>query len=143
MQRSPKRTDDQDQSAKVKTFALTHGLHAQLNRTGGKSMTTSKQFLTLAMAFVMSATVAIAQTRTITIYVSGSGSASESDRQQAMDEATQQAQNWANSSCIGIVVNTNTTSQSCVKLGSEDQNDVSYTCMVTVKAACQIESRGR
>src|SRR5579875_2470647 len=106
-------------------------------------MFTTKRVIAMAMAVVLSATVAGAQTRTMTTYDSGSGSASEPDRQQAMDEATQQAQNWANSSCIGMVVNTKTTSQNCLKLGSEDDGNVTYTCMVVVKAECQIEYRGR
>ncbi len=72
------------------------------------------------------------QMRTITTYTSGSGSASEPDRSQAMDEATQQAQNWANSTCIGMVTMTNITSSGCVKFGSDDDNSATYTCTVTV-----------
>jgi hypothetical protein len=83
------------------------------------------------------------QLKTLTTYTTGSGSATESDRGQAMDEATEQAQNWANSTCMGTVTATNTTSSSCIKLGSDDENNVTYTCMVTVKATCEIEYRGR
>jgi hypothetical protein len=99
---------------------------------------------TLILALVLPGTLAVAQQiRTVTTYTSGSGSATESDRGQAMDEATEQAQNWANSSCMGTVTNTNTTSSSCVKLGSNDQNNVTYTCMVAVKATCEIQYRGK
>jgi len=50
---------------------------------------------------------------------------------------------WADSTCIGTVTNTNTTSSSCIKLGSDEDNNVTYTCMVTVKATCEIQYRGR
>jgi hypothetical protein len=98
----------------------------------------------LSLALVVPSTVSVAQQmRTMTTYTNGSGSATESDRQSAMDEATETAQNWANSTCIGTVTNTNTTSSSCIKLGSDEDNNVTYTCMVTVKATCEIQYRGR
>jgi hypothetical protein len=100
----------------------------------------STLFAALALAFV---SADAQQTKTITTYVFGNGSASEPDRSQSMDEATQQAQNWANSTCMGTVTSSNTTSSSCIKTGSDDENNVNYTCMVTVKAACEIEYRGR
>ena len=106
-------------------------------------MRTKFRFLALVLVLVLPSAISLAQMRTITTYVTGSGSATESDRGQALDEATQQAQNWANSTCMGTVTNTNTTSQNCIKLGSEDENNLSYTCMVTVKATCQVEYRGR
>ncbi len=97
----------------------------------------------LSLSLIVPSTMAIAQEKTMTTYTTGSGSATESDRQSAMDEATQTAQNWANSTCIGTVTTTNTTSANCIKLGSDDQNNVTYTCMVTVKATCEIQYRGR
>ena len=100
------------------------------------------KLLTLCVALALPASASVAQqTRTVTTYTTGSGSATESDRGQSMDEATQQAQNWANSSCIGTVVRSNTTSSGCIKLGSDD--NVTYTCTVTVRATCEIEYRGR
>jgi hypothetical protein len=100
--------------------------------------------LALCLALALPGTLAFAQQiRTVTTYTNGSGSATESDRGQAMDEATEQAQNWANSSCMGTVTNTNTTSSSCIKLGSDDENNVTYTCMVAVKATCEIQYRGK
>jgi hypothetical protein len=83
------------------------------------------------------------QTKTVTTYVTGNGSASEPDRGQSIDEATEQAQNWANSTCMGTVTSSNTTSSSCIKIGSDDENNVTYSCTVTEKAACEIEYRGR
>jgi hypothetical protein len=102
------------------------------------------KLLTLAAAIALTCVTADAQQmRTVTTYTSGNGSATESDRGQAMDEATEQAQNWANSTCMGTVTNTSTTSSNCLKLGSDDQNNVTYTCTVVVKATCEIQYRGR
>jgi hypothetical protein len=103
-----------------------------------------------AKLFIIAVALALAcistdaqQTRTMTTYTTGTGSAVEADRGQAMDEATQTAQNWANSACIGTVTNTNTTSSNCTQLGSDDQNNVTYDCVVTVKATCVIQYNGR
>jgi hypothetical protein len=102
------------------------------------------KLFTLAAALLLTCVTADAlQMRTVTTFTSGSGSATEPDRGQAMDEATEQAQNWANSTCIGTVTNTNTTSSNCLKFGSDDQNNVTYTCTVVVKATCEIQYRGR
>jgi hypothetical protein len=102
------------------------------------------KLLILWTAFAISTTVMIGQQmRTMTAYTTGTGSASEPDRSQSLDEATEQAQNWANSSCIGTMTTTNTTSSGCVKIGSVDENNVSYACTVTVKAACEIQYRGK
>jgi hypothetical protein len=102
------------------------------------------QLFTLLAALVLTCFTADAQqTKTITTYTTGTGSAVEADRGQAMDEATQTAQNWANSACIGTVTNTNTTASNCTQLGSADENNVTYDCMVTVKATCEIQYRGK
>ena len=96
----------------------------------------------VALAFACVSTDA-QQTKTMTTYTTGTGSAVEADRGQSMDEATQTAQNWANSACIGTVTTTNTTASACVQLGSADENNITYNCSVTVKATCEIEYRGR
>ena len=103
----------------------------------------AKIFLvTLAVLAPQTAVIA-QQTRTMTTFITGSGSATESDRGSAIDEATQTAQNWANSTCIGTVVAVNTTSSNCIKLGSDADGTTSFTCMVFVKATCEIPFRGR
>lgn len=83
------------------------------------------------------------QTKTLVTFTTGSGSASEADRSQAMDEATQSAQNWANSSCIGMVTATNTVFSACTKIGSDEDGNATYSCSVTVNARCEVEYRGR
>jgi hypothetical protein len=104
----------------------------------------------LSRIATLTATLAIAgcailgaQTRTLVTYTTGSGSASEADRGQAIDEATQTAQNWANSSCMGMVTAVDTTFSNCSKIGSDDDGNVTYMCTVNVKARCEIQYRGR
>jgi uncharacterized protein YbjQ (UPF0145 family) len=106
---------------------------------------TKMRVLTLvtAMTVISAAALSAQQLRTLVTYTFGNGSATEADRNQALDEATQNAQNWANSACIGTVTNTNTTSSSCIKTGSEEDNNAQYTCMVSVKAQCETQYRGR
>jgi len=101
--------------------------------------------LSTVVAALILACVAInaQQMKTMTTYTTGTGSAVEADRGQAVDEATQSAQNWANSSCIGTVSSINTTSSNCTQLGSTDENNVTYDCVVTVKATCVIQYKGR
>jgi len=81
--------------------------------------------------------IGAAEARNITIWVTGSGTATESDRGSAVDEATEQASEQANAICIGTVVNVERTGTTC--FGGDDDNP--YTCMVFVKAACQLQGR--
>jgi hypothetical protein len=94
-----------------------------------------------ALAILALACAAGAQTRTITTYTTGTGSATESDSSQATSEATQQAENWANSSCLGTVTASSTTASGCVNTGSGD--NPSYTCTVSVRDTCEVEYRPR
>jgi hypothetical protein len=89
------------------------------------------------------ATANAQQLKTIITYTSGFGSATETDRDLAMSEATQTAQNWANSSCMGMVTDTNTTASACSKLSTDDEGNITWLCSVTVKDRCQTEFRGR
>ena len=99
--------------------------------------------LLAAMALAGIGALYAQQLRTLVTYTYGTGSATEPERGQAMDEATQNAQNWANSACIGTVTNSNVTTSTCLKTGSEDNNNVQYGCTVSVKARCETEHRGR
>jgi hypothetical protein len=83
------------------------------------------------------------QLKTIITYTSGFGSATETDRDLAISEATQTAQNWANSSCMGIVTDSNTASSACTKLSTDEDGNVTWLCSVTVKNRCEIEYRGK
>ena len=83
------------------------------------------------------------QLRTLVTYTYGTGSATEADRGQSLEEAMQNAQNWASSACIGMVTNTNVTASTCLKTGSDEDNNVQYGCTVSVKARCETEYRGR
>jgi mannose/fructose/N-acetylgalactosamine-specific phosphotransferase system component IIC len=95
-----------------------------------------------AVALAIAVPMAVAQqTRTTIVYTTGQGSSTDADRGQATSDATQTATNWANSSCIGIVTNTNVTFSQCSPIGSGD--DTKYVCTVSVKATCEIQSRGR
>ncbi len=104
---------------------------------------TRRTFVNIFASLAIAGAVALASAETVTTYTNGNGSASEPDRGQAMDEATQQAQNWANSTCIGMVTQTETVSSNCIKTGSDEDNTVSYTCMVNVRDTCEIQTRGR
>jgi len=107
-------------------------------------MTRTKLFaIVLTTALVCAAAVHAQQLKTLVTYTTGSGSATESDREQALDEAAQNAQNWANAACVGSVTNTNTISSTCFKTGSEENGNVAYTCMATVKARCETQYRAR
>lgn len=94
---------------------------------------------TLVLAFAVHGQ----QVHTLVTYTFGTGSATEPDRSQAVDEATQSAQNWANSACIGTVTNTNTTSSNCFTTGSDEDNNIQCACTVSLKARCETEYRGR
>jgi hypothetical protein len=94
------------------------------------------------LALIVAIPMAVAQqTRTTIIYTTGQGSSTNTDQNQATSDATQTATNWANSSCIGTVTNTNVTFSQCSPLGSGDNTQ--YVCTVSVKATCEIQSRGR
>jgi glycine cleavage system H lipoate-binding protein len=102
------------------------------------------QAIALFTALTLSLAAARAQQlRTIITYTSGFGSASETDRDLAISEATQTAQNWANSTCTGMVTDSNTTTSTCAKLSTDGDGNVTWLCSVTVKDRCEIEYRGR
>jgi hypothetical protein len=89
------------------------------------------------------ATANAQQLKTVVTYTSGFGSATETDRDLAISEATQTAQNWANSSCLGTVTDSNTSSSACSKLGTDSDGNITWFCSVAVKNRCEIEYRGR
>jgi hypothetical protein len=100
--------------------------------------------IALFAALTFSWTAANAQQlKTIVTYTSGFGSATETDRDLAISEATQTAQNWANSTCMGSVTDSNTTNSACSKLSTDEDGNVTWFCSVTVKNRCEIEYRGR
>ena len=41
------------------------------------------------------------------------------------------------------MINTITTSSSCSKPEADDQNNVTYTCTVTVRARCEVVTKGK
>lgn len=90
----------------------------------------------LTIVAVAASLIAVAEGRTITTWVFGGGTAQEDDRDTAVSEATDQATQQANAICIGTVVTVEKTGTSCFGGG-----DSPYTCMVFVKAACQIQVR--
>ncbi|WP_263350423.1 hypothetical protein [Acidicapsa acidisoli] len=89
------------------------------------------------------ATADAQQMKTIVTYTSGYGSATETDRDLAISEATQTAQNWANSACLGMVTDSNASSSACSKLSTDDDGSIIWFCSVTVKDRCETEFRGR
>jgi hypothetical protein len=99
-------------------------------------MNAAKAF-TLCLALVLPQTLAVAQqTRSFVTYTPGIGTASESDRGQALSEATQQAQNAANSTCTGTVTNSTTTASNCTSITNPVDGSVTYTCMVSIRDTC-------
>jgi hypothetical protein len=94
-----------------------------------------KQVLTIAA--LLASVIGMAEARNITMWVSGSGTAQESDRQSAVNEATDTATQQASAVCIGEVVTVEKTGTTC--FGGD--GDSPYTCMVFVKAQCQIHTR--
>ena len=74
-----------------------------------------------------------------TIYVTGSATATESDRSSADSEALDQATTQANALCIGNVISTSKTMDTCFKIG--DGDNAQYTCSVMVRAACELPGR--
>ena len=90
----------------------------------------------LAVVAVAASLLAVAEARTITTWVFGSGTAQEDDRDAAVSEATDQATQQANNTCMGMVVTVEKTGTTCFGGG-----DNPYTCLVFVKAACQIQVR--
>lgn len=98
---------------------------------------------TIAMTCVLlgSGMMPAQQMRTTIIYTTGQGSSTNADKGQATSDATQTATNWASSSCIGTVTDTNVTFSQCSPIGSGD--DMVYACTVTVRAKCEIQSRSK
>jgi hypothetical protein len=90
----------------------------------------------LTIVALAASVIGVAEARTITTYVFGSGTAQEGDRDSAVSEATDNATQSANAICIGTVVNVEKTGTTCFGGG-----DNPYTCMVFVKATCQIQVR--
>lgn len=90
----------------------------------------------LTIVALAASVVGLAEARTMTMWVFGSGTAQEDDRDSAMSEATDNATQQANAVCIGTVVNVEKTGNTCFGGG-----DNPYTCMVFVKAACQVQVR--
>jgi hypothetical protein len=90
----------------------------------------------LTIVAVAASLMAVAEARTITTWVFGSATAQEDDRDSAVSEATDQATQQANAICTGTVVAREKTGTTCFGGG-----DSPYTCMVFVKAACQIQVR--
>jgi hypothetical protein len=88
----------------------------------------------LTIVALAASLMAAAEAKTITTWVFGGGTAQEDDRDAAMSEATDQATQEANATCIGTVVAVEKTGSTCFGGG-----DSPYTCMVFVKAACQIQ----
>jgi len=70
----------------------------------------------------------------ITTYPYNTASATESDRNQAIEEATEQATSWANSQCIGEVTNTTVSVNGVINIGSDESPN--YMATVTVKDTC-------
>ncbi len=93
-----------------------------------------KQVLTIAV--LLASIIATGEARDITMWVSGSGTAQESDRDSAVNEATDTATQQANAVCIGQVVTVEKTGTTC--FGGDGNSP--YTCMVFVKAQCQIHT---
>ena len=100
-----------------------------------------KRFLQSAILLLTCNLMVAQQLRKTIVYTTGQGSSTNSDRQQAKDDATDTATNWANSSCIGTVTETNITFSQCTPVGSGDNQQ--YMCTVTVKAKCEILSRAK
>lgn len=100
-----------------------------------------KRFLPAVALLLVTNVVVAQQMRTIIVYTTGQGSSTNSDKQQATDDATQTATNWANSSCVGNVTDTNVTFSQCTPIGSGDNQQ--YVCTVTVKARCEIQARAK
>ena len=90
----------------------------------------------LTIVALAASVIGVAQARTINMWVFGSGTATEDDRGSAVSEATDNAVEQANAICIGTVVNVEKTGTTCFGGG-----DSPYTCMVFVKAACQVQTR--
>jgi hypothetical protein len=90
----------------------------------------------LTIAALLASTIGVAEARELTIWITGGGTAQESDRGSAVSEATEQATEQANATCIGEVVNVEPTGTSC--FGGD--GDSPYTCMVFVKAECRIHT---
>jgi hypothetical protein len=103
-----------------------------LKRKGDKAM--KKRILTIVA--LAASVIGSAEARTINMWVFGSGTAQEDERESAVDEATDNATQQANAVCVGTVVDVVKTGTTCFGGG-----DNPYTCMVFVKAACQIQAR--
>jgi hypothetical protein len=117
-------------------------INQQINSKGETDM--RRLSLIITVLLVLAAQAALAQQmRTTIVYTNGQGSSTNTDQGQATADATQTATNWANSSCIGIVTETNVTYSQCSPIGSQEQGNLQYVCTVNVKAKCEIQSRGR
>ena len=90
----------------------------------------------LTIVALVASVVGTAEARTFNMWVFGSGTAQSDDRESAVSEATDNATQQANAVCIGTVVDVVKTGTTCFGGG-----DNPYTCMVFVKAACQVQSR--
>jgi len=90
----------------------------------------------LALTIAALSVIGIAEARFTTYWVFGSGTAQDEDRQSAISQAYDQATESANATCIGSVVEVERTGTSCLGGG-----DSPFTCVVFVKAACQVHTR--
>ena len=93
-----------------------------------------KQIIT--MAALIASVIGVAEARPMTLWVFGSGTAQGDDRMSAISDATDTATQQANAACFGTVVDVVKTGTTCFGGG-----DNPYTCMVFVKAACQLQTR--
>ena len=88
----------------------------------------------LAITALAVSLIAMAEAAPVRFWVFGSGSAQDPDKQSATSQAYDSAVDQANAICTGTVVQVERTSAFC--LGGSD--DSPFTCMVTVKALCQV-----
>ncbi len=87
---------------------------------------------TVASAFLLTALPAVAGR---VIPLSGMGTSTGPDRSAADSEALDQA----TSMCVGTVVSTSKTTDSCIKIGSDDS--AQYACTVMGRAMCELAGR--
>jgi hypothetical protein len=86
------------------------------------------------LASILALSIGSAYAMTMTTYPQSTQTDTESDRQSAIDTATQNAQNWAASQCIGNVTNSQVINQGAVNLG--DSDNPSWLATVTVRDTC-------
>jgi hypothetical protein len=98
-----------------------------------------KHKMLTAVAIAILSAVCLLEAREARFWVFGSGTAQDDDKNSALSQASDAANDQINAECVGRVTSVERTGASC--LGGSD--GVPYTCLVFAKGLCEVHVPGR